>query len=154
MGEIGTAAVAVLGTLLGVGLTAFLQFRLAERTENNGRAGYIRSQRVEAYSGFAAAMAELSRAQLNRWHQQRDSPGQEAESARLSVFQHRSTARQALFRVQLVAGSERVKDAARAAFESHWPLGEAADEAESVALSTACRQTVESFVAAAAEEIA
>ncbi|MEV8099191.1 hypothetical protein [Kitasatospora sp. NPDC085879] len=154
MGEITTAAVAVVGTLLGAGLTSFWQFRLADRAERSGRDGFIRSQRVEAYSGFAAAMAELSRAQLNRWHGRRDEPGQDPESARALVFQCRSTARQALFRVLLVAGRDQVKAAARAAFDSHWPIGDARDEAESAQLSTACRQAVEEFVAAAAGEIA
>ncbi|MCU7826673.1 hypothetical protein [Kitasatospora sp. DSM 101779] len=154
MGEIVTAAVAVVGTLLGAGLTSFWQFRLADRTERSGRDGYIRSQRVEAYSGFAAAMAELSRAQLNRWHRRLDLPEQDPEPARALVFECRSTARQALFRVLLVAGSDRVKEAARAAFESHWPIGDARDEAESAQLSAACRQAVEAFLAQAAQEIA
>ncbi|MFJ1709315.1 hypothetical protein [Kitasatospora sp. NPDC088346] len=154
MGETTTAAVAVLGTLLGAGLTSFLQFRLAGRAERSGRDGYIRAQRVEAYSGFAAAMAELSRVQLNRWHTQRRRPDQDAEPVRALVFEARSAARQALFRVILVTGSSRVRDAARAAFDSHWPLGEAGDEADSARLSAVCRQAVEAFLEEAATEIA
>ncbi|WP_159400857.1 hypothetical protein [Streptomyces sp. NRRL B-24484] len=54
----------------------------------------------------------------------------------------------------LVAGSDRVKEAARAAFDSHRPIGDARDEAESAQLGAACRQAVEAFLAQAAQEIA
>ncbi|WP_052390299.1 hypothetical protein [Streptomyces sp. NRRL B-24484] len=84
MGEIVTAVVAVVGTLLGAGLTSFRQFRPADRTERNGRDGYTWSQWVEAYSGFAAAMAELSRARSNRWHRRLDHPDRDPEPARPS----------------------------------------------------------------------
>ncbi|MFB7288879.1 hypothetical protein [Actinacidiphila glaucinigra] len=149
-----SAAIAVGGTLLGVALTYWFQRQSARHAEECARQHYLRAERASAYSAFAAAVTQLSRAQLDRWHRPREAPADPDNSkVRLAAFDQRSHARQAFFRVQLLAGSEELIELARNAMDSTRPLAHATDEAESERLTLECRAAVERFIQHAAREV-
>lgn len=102
-----TSVVAVVGTLLGSLATHYFQRRNradAERFERNER---LRQERVSAYTTFGGALVSLRRAQMDRWfaiHDERMSV--DPESLRYETYRLRTTALEALFRVQLVTESK------------------------------------------------
>ncbi|GAA2960757.1 hypothetical protein [Streptomyces enissocaesilis] len=147
----GTALVAVIGTLLGSVVTHFFQRQTAERTAALARAEQLRQERISAYSAFAGAVVDYRRGQNDRWHRQSEAPGSDsAESARMESYRLRVAARQALYRVQLVCDDNAAVDLAVSAFEATNRMHEATDEAERSLRSEEAQEAVRAFIATAA----
>lgn len=151
MGESISVLIAVAGTLLGALLTHWFQRRAVRDADKTARACDLRTERTAAYSAYAAAVIAAN-AQLNRWHIARDS-SENAKAARTRSYEFRSAARQALYRVELVAGDETLINLARAAFDAAKVINHAGDESESQELTRQCRATVERFVRHAAVDV-
>ncbi|MCX5601477.1 hypothetical protein OOK29_25345 [Streptomyces phaeochromogenes] len=143
-----------MGTLLGSALTHLFQRRAARDGAREAHQQLLRAERMTAYSTFAAAAVAASRAQLDRWHRPRENPGDpENDKVRLVAYERRSEARQAFFRVQLIASNPEVVSLARIALESSRPIARASDEDESRRLTDECRAAIEAFVIRAAGDV-
>ncbi|MET9376551.1 hypothetical protein ACFYV5_25610 [Streptomyces sp. NPDC003035] len=147
----GTALIAVAGTLLGVIATHWFQGRAAERTAVLARTEQLRQERIAAYSAFAGAVVDFRRSQHDRWFSAAQDPGSErAEAARFASYHHRTAASQALFRVQLVCDAPDTRQLAESAFQITSCMHEAADEEERALRSRQAKGALDGFIAAAA----
>ena len=146
-----TAVIAVIGTLLGSVATHFFQRQTAERAAVLSRAEQLRQERISAYSAFAGALVDYRRGQNDRWHRAQQAPGSmTAEEARIDSYRLRSTAHQALIRVQLVCEDSQALELAAAAFEVTNCMHEAPDESDRSQRSEQARETLSEFIGAAA----
>ncbi|MFE7132032.1 hypothetical protein ACFVIM_14325 [Streptomyces sp. NPDC057638] len=146
-----TAAIAVIGTLLGSVITHLFQRRTTEREAALNRAEQLRQERISAYSAFASALVDFRRGQNDRWHRAREAPGSTvAEGARIDSYRLRSSAHQALIRVQLVCDDREALELATAAFEVTNCMHEAPDEEDRSRRSEQARETLSEFIGAAA----
>jgi len=103
-----TAIIAVLGTLLGSIMTYVFQRKSSERAERFSTQQQLRAERMAVYSDFGGALAEARRGQYDWWNRRNEAPdGPDCFAARAEAYRLRGLALHALFRVQLVAGSQR-----------------------------------------------
>lgn len=152
MGEVVTVGVAVAGTLLGALLTHLFQRRAVLAADLAARDRDLRLERINAYSHYAAAVIVAANAELRHWHH-RQRPPEEFEAARLNLFDRRSEARQAMYRVLLLTGDQHVHRLTEEAFDAARRIHDAATAEESEELTRRCRVTVTAFVDATREEI-
>ncbi|MBT2366676.1 hypothetical protein J7E88_15490 [Streptomyces sp. ISL-10] len=146
-----TAVIAVIGTLLGSVATHLFQRQTAERSAALTRAEQLRQERISAYSAFAGALVDYRRGQNDRWHRALEAPGSAAaEEARIDSYRLRSSAHQALIRVQLVCDDPQALELAAAAFEVTNCMHEAPDESDRAQRSEQARETLSEFIGAAA----
>ncbi|MFF8846913.1 hypothetical protein ACF08N_30055 [Streptomyces sp. NPDC015127] len=146
-----TAVIAVVGTLLGSVATHLFQRQTAERSAVLARAEQLRQERIAAYSAFAGALVDYRRGQNDRWHRAMEAPGSvAAEEARIDSYRLRSSAHQALIRVQLVCDDPQALDLAAAAFEVTNCMHEAPDETDRSQRSEQARETLSEFIGTAA----
>ncbi|GAA2235517.1 hypothetical protein GCM10010232_22800 [Streptomyces amakusaensis] len=149
-----TAVIAVIGTLLGAVVTHVFQRRTTERTAVLTRAEQLRQERISAYSAFAGALVDYRRGQNDRWYRAQRSPGSaEAEEARIDSYRLRSSAHQALIRVQLVCDEPQTLALASAAFEVTNCMHEASDEDDRSQRSEQARETLSEFIGTAAPSV-
>ncbi|MER7043352.1 hypothetical protein [Streptomyces jumonjinensis] len=148
------AVIAVIGTLLGSVVTHVFQRRTTERTAALTRAEQLRQERISAYSAFAGALVDYRRGQNDRWHRARETPGTAAaEDARIESYRLRSSAHQALIRVQLVCDDSQALELASAAFEVTNCMHEAPDDDDRSRRSEQARETLSEFIGAAAPSV-
>lgn len=108
MEVVATSLIAVLGTLLGSLLTYVFQRRTALRAEHFTRGERLRQERIEAYSAFAGALANLRRGQLDYWfakHAGRLAEGETVHGLRREAQRLRTTALEAMFRAEMLSPS-------------------------------------------------
>lgn len=148
-----TSVVAVVGTLLGSLATHYFQRRNradAERFERNER---LRQERVIAYTAFGGSLVSLRRANVDRWfaiHDQRDGdPG----SLRYETYRLRTSALEALFRVQLVTESKELIALGQQAIDEVDRLKPKLPAEELTDVRDASRQSIFSFVEAARKHV-
>ncbi|MET9437497.1 hypothetical protein [Streptomyces sp. NPDC006551] len=147
----GTALIAVAGTLLGVIATHWFQGRAAERTAGLARAEQLRQERIATYTAFAGAVVDYRRSQHDRWFRAVRNPGsEEAEEARYASYHQRTAALQALFRVQLVCDDPATRRLAEAALEVTNCLHEATGEEDRARRSREAKEALDLFIASAA----
>ncbi|GAA2048460.1 hypothetical protein N0X72_16870 [Streptomyces carpaticus] len=143
MDSLWTSVVAVAGTLLG-SLSTHLFQRRATRSQT------LRQERLVAYSAFAATLEEYRHGQNTRWHQ-RNEPDRTA--ARDEAHRLRTSARQALHRVELLTDDPALTELARNAYRSTWSISTAVEPDEHRERDGASRQAIEAFVTAAARHV-
>lgn len=98
---------ALVGAVVGVLLTQYLQRR-------NTAYARLHESRIDAYQEFIAAMMEFRKALTDRWFTEHaNTTGNTVDSA--AVYAARSSAWTAYYKVELLAGDDRVVDAAREA---------------------------------------
>lgn len=146
--------VAVLGTILGVVVTHLFQRSSSRQAQDFTLGQQLRSERLTVYSDFAGAVTELRRGQQDRWHRRREDPdGTHHFDARTESYRLRGVALHALFRVQLIAGSPAVVDAARTAYEDTSAVHQAADQRELGANGERARERLEQFIVLASTDL-
>jgi hypothetical protein len=149
-----SALIAVVGTLLGVVVTQVFQRRVTEQNQRFAAEQQLRTQRLAVFSDFAGALAELRRAQHDRWHRRQEDPdGEAAREARMEAYRLRGLALHALYRVKLVSGSTELNDLAQSAYERATAIHEAADPQELSRRGVDSRGAVEAFVSRASTEV-
>jgi hypothetical protein len=122
------AIIAVVGTLLG-SLAGFLfQRRNAIEASRRDRSEKLRQERVAAYSAYGGALAVFRRSQLDRWFAHHDRRADAGDTVRESR-RRRDAAREAFFRVQLLAGSAEVIGAGERALAAMDQIDKAEDGA-------------------------
>ncbi|MER7760014.1 hypothetical protein [Streptomyces sp. NPDC097619] len=107
MEAIIASAVAVLGTLLGSGITLEVQRRTAEKGHRFTRDETLRQERLDAYTAYAAALINYRRCLLHLWFCTHEQPPPEpAEGVQIRAYDLRSKAQEALFRMQMLTDDE------------------------------------------------
>ncbi|BDH15572.1 hypothetical protein HOK021_67510 [Streptomyces hygroscopicus] len=146
---------AVIGTLLGSGITHFFQSRAAGRSEQFARAERLRQERIDAYCAYAGALLDYRRVLVHRWFVLHEEGRCDEDSPELreEVYKTRYTAQEAMFRAQMVTDDaeilERSEQVMSATTELHW----ARDQEALTALRTTTRQGIRDFIAATARHV-
>jgi hypothetical protein len=97
------SAIAVLGTLLGSGITLAFQQRTTDRSHQFARREKLRQERLDAYSLYAGALINYRRCLVHLWFCEHEQPPPEdPDSVRIRAYDLRSSAQEALFRVQML----------------------------------------------------
>ncbi|MFE9875207.1 hypothetical protein [Streptomyces sp. NPDC005784] len=115
MEAISASAIAVLGTLLGSGITLAFQRRTVEKGHEFTRRERLRQERLDAYSAYAGALVNYRRCLVHLWfciHEQ--PPPEDADEVRIRAYDLRSSAQEALFRVQMLTDDEALSQSAEA----------------------------------------
>ncbi|MEU5476478.1 hypothetical protein [Streptomyces mirabilis] len=103
METIIASAIAVLGTLLGSGITLAFQQRTTDRSHRFARREKLRQERLDAYSIYAGALINYRRCLVHLWFCEHEQPPPEdPDSVRIRAYDLRSSAQEALFRVQML----------------------------------------------------
>jgi hypothetical protein len=107
------SAIAVLGTLLGSGLTLAFQQRTTDKGHQFTRHERLRQERLDAYSAYAGALINYRRCLVHLWFCERERPPHEDPSVvRSRAYDLRSNAQEALFRVQMLTDDDALSEAA------------------------------------------
>ena len=115
METIIASGTAVLGTLLGSGITLAFQQRTTDRSHQFGRRENLRQERLDAYSVYAGALINYCRCLVHLWFCEHEQPAPEdADTVRIRAYDLRSNAQEALFRVQMLTDDEALSRAAEA----------------------------------------
>ncbi|WP_329127774.1 hypothetical protein [Streptomyces sp. NBC_01465] len=154
MEALWTSAVAVIGTVLGGVMTHVFQRRAARENEVFSRAESLRQERIAAYSALAGALEDFRKVQGDRWYRrQEDRNGEPYKEAMREGHIRRAAARQALFRVKLLAGDPELIAVADRAFEATRDTARARDAVHRDELFAAASAAIEAFVEAAAPSV-
>ncbi|MGW7022292.1 hypothetical protein ACWGGS_23535 [Streptomyces decoyicus] len=155
MEAVVASVVAVIGTLLGSGITHFFQSRAAGRSEQFARAERLRQERIDAYCAYAGALLDYRRVLVHRWFVLHEEGRCDEDSPELreEVYKTRYTAQEAMFRAQMVTDDaeilERSEQVMSTTTELHW----ARDQEALTALRTTTRQGIRDFIAATARHV-
>ncbi|MFD0165204.1 hypothetical protein ACFVJH_13765 [Streptomyces decoyicus] len=155
MEAVVASVVAVIGTLLGSGITHFFQNRAAERSEQFARAERLRQERIDAYCAYAGALLDYRRVLVHRWFVLHEEGRCDEDSPELreEVYKTRYAAQEAMFRAQMVTDDagilERSEQVMSATTELHW----ARDQETLTALRTTTRQGIRDFIAATTRHV-
>ena len=107
METIIASGIAVLGTLLGSGITLAFQQRTADRSHQFARREKLRQERLDAYSVYAGALINYRRCLVHLWFCEHEQPPPEdADAVRIRAYDLRSNAQEALFRMQMLTDDE------------------------------------------------
>ncbi|WP_405490460.1 hypothetical protein [Streptomyces sp. NBC_00096] len=120
MEAIIASAIAVLGTLLGSGVTFAFQQRVAERGHEFTRSEKLRQERLDAYTSYAGALVNFRRTLVHLWFCTYAQPyGQYEDPSAVNARSHelRSSSQEALFRLQMLTGDEALSTRAQALFD-------------------------------------
>ncbi|MFF7237191.1 hypothetical protein [Streptomyces collinus] len=113
MDSIIASAIAVLGTLFGSGITLAFQQRTTDRSHQFTRREKLRQERLDAYSAYAGALVNYRRCLVHLWFCEHEQPPPEQPDAvRIRAYDLRSSAQEALFRVQMLTDDDRLSRAA------------------------------------------
>jgi hypothetical protein len=149
-----SALIAIVGTLLGSAVTHAFQRKATARDQLFAAQRQLRSDRMTVYSDFAGALTEFRRGQQDRWYRRHEDPESIAfVEARTEAYRLRGTALHALFRVQLIASTQTLIDAAQDAYALTSTLHKAVDKTEVQALATQAREVVEQFIKLASSDV-
>ncbi|MFD8212395.1 hypothetical protein ACFV2U_01285 [Streptomyces sp. NPDC059697] len=115
METIIASAIAVLGTLLGSGITLAFQQRTTDRSHRFARREKLRQERLDAYSAYAGMLINYRRCLVHLWFCEHEQPPPEdPDAVRIRAYDLRSSAQEALFRVQMLTDDETLSQAAEA----------------------------------------
>ncbi|MGW7487890.1 hypothetical protein [Streptomyces sp. NPDC054786] len=155
MEAVVASVVAVIGTLLGSGITHFFQSRATERSEQFARAERLRQERIDAYCAYAGALLDYRRVLVHRWFvlHEEDRCDEDSPELREEVYKTRYAAQEAMFRAQMVTDDPGILDRSEqvmaATTELHW----APDRESLTELRATTRQGIRDFVAATARHL-
>lgn len=113
METIIASGIAVLGTLLGSGITLAFQQRTVDRSHRFTRREKLRQERLDACSAYAGALINYRRCLVHLWFCEHEQPPPEdPDVVRVRAYDLRSAAQEALFRVQMLIDDETLSGAA------------------------------------------
>ncbi|MFB6936083.1 hypothetical protein [Streptomyces chartreusis] len=113
METIIASGIAVLGTLLGSGITLAFQQRATDRSNQFTRRERLRQERLDAYSAYAGALVNYRRCLVHLWFCEHEQPPpEEPDTVRIRAYGLRSNAQEALFRAQMLTDDETLSRAA------------------------------------------
>ncbi|ARZ65761.1 hypothetical protein SMD11_0094 [Streptomyces albireticuli] len=154
MEAVAASVIAVLGTLLGAGITHAFQQRATARGERSARQERLRQERFDAYCSYAGALVNYRRSLIHRWHcEHEDPPPDDVAEARRRSYELRSEAQEALFRVQMLTDDEALTALAWRAFERVGKLHQIDSREELEGRRQEARELIEELVNAARQHV-
>ncbi|EMF50860.1 hypothetical protein [Streptomyces bottropensis] len=128
METIIASGIAVLGTLLGSGLTLALQQRAADRSHELARREKLRQERLDAYSVYAGALINYRRGLVHLWFCEHEQPPpDDPDAVRIRAYDMRSNAQEALFRAQMLTDDAALSRSAATVLSDITALSKIAD---------------------------
>lgn len=149
------SVVAVVGTLLGSGITHFFQSRATDRSERFARAERLRQERIDAYCAYAGALLDYRRVLVHRWFvvHEDERCAEDTPELREEIYKNRYAAQEAMFRAQMVTDDPEILDRSErvmsAVTELHW----APDREALTALRATTRQGIRDYVTATSRHV-
>ncbi|MEU1018673.1 hypothetical protein ABZ383_08350 [Streptomyces sp. NPDC005900] len=153
MEAVAASVIAVLGTLLGAGVTHVFQRGAIARTEDFTRREKLRQERVDAYSAYAGALVNYRRVLLDRWFSRHENRPEDGVESRFRSYELRSAAQEALFRVELLTEDDELAGLARRALDAVTDLHKARDRDELTERRVVSLGAVDAFVSAAKRHV-
>ncbi|MFC5249782.1 hypothetical protein [Streptomyces nigrescens] len=149
------SVVAVVGTLLGSGITHVFQSRSADRSERFARAERLRQERIDAYCAYAGALLEYRRVLVHRWFvlHEDDRCGEDTPELREEVYKTRYSAQEAMFRAQMVSDDPEILDRSEQVMAATTELHRAPDREALTELRATTRQGIRDFIAATSRHV-
>ncbi|UXX94384.1 hypothetical protein N7U49_24055 [Streptomyces sp. AD2-2] len=147
METIIASGIAVLGTLLGSGITLAFQQRTTVRSHEFARSERLRQERLDAYSVYAGALLNYRRCLVHLWFCEHEQPPPEdADAVRIRAYDLRSNAQEALFRVQMLTDDEALSTTAEEVLADITMLPKADNRVEFDALRVRTRDAISRLV--------
>lgn len=149
-----TAVIAVAGTLLGSFITYVFQRKTAQQVEVSAFQRQLRSERAVVYSDFAKAVTAARRGWDNWWFRRHKGRRRRvAHNALMKAYDLDGAAYHALARVQLVADSSELVQAARHVFKLTGKLQDASTATELGVSADAAEEALEDFIRLASRDV-
>ncbi|MGW1197920.1 hypothetical protein ACWD4B_19085 [Streptomyces sp. NPDC002536] len=147
----GASIIAVVGTLLGSGVTYTFQQRAARRNEQFTRDEKLRQERLDAYSSFAGKLVDYRRSLMERWLQQHGEMvfDNDEPALRKHSYELRTAAEEALFRLQMLTDDEQLVRRSQEVLDCVGEIFKATDRADWDVKRTAAKAAIHGFVAVA-----
>ncbi|WP_405556511.1 hypothetical protein OHV08_22060 [Streptomyces canus] len=131
MATIIASAIAVLGTLLGAGVTLAFQQRATDRSHQFTLGERRRQERLDAYSAYGSMLINLRRCLIHLWFCEHEPPpSEDPEAVRNRGFALRSSAQEALFKVHMLTDDEMLSHAADSVLDEVNALARADSKAQ------------------------
>ncbi|GHE13671.1 hypothetical protein GCM10010339_81430 [Streptomyces alanosinicus] len=129
-----------------------------ERTTDRGRQftrrEKLRQERLDAYSAYAGALVNYRRCLVHLWFCEHEQPPPEdPDAVRIRAYDLRSTAQEALFRVQMLTDDETLSQAAEDVLADITTVSKAESRAEYGALRAQTRDHISRLVSAAKQRL-
>ncbi|MGW2323218.1 hypothetical protein [Streptomyces sp. BK239] len=154
MESIIASAIAVLGTLLGSGITLAFQQRTTDRSHQFTRREKLRQERLDAYSAYAGALVNYRRCLVHLWFCEHEQPPPEdPDAVRIRAYDLRSSAQEALFRVQMLTDDDRLSRTAEDVLADITELPKADARAELDELRARTRDNISRLVGSAKQHL-
>ncbi|MEU1418097.1 hypothetical protein [Streptomyces sp. NPDC005731] len=154
MESIIASAIAVLGTLLGSGITLAFQQRTNDRSHQLTRREKLRQERLDAYSAYAGALVNYRRCLVHLWFCEHEQPPPEdPDAVRMRAYDLRSNAQEALFRVQMLTDDGRLSRTAEDVLTDITQLTKADSRAELDELRARTRDDISRLVGSAKQHL-
>ncbi|MFF2513387.1 hypothetical protein [Streptomyces sp. NPDC058086] len=154
MESIIASAIAVLGTLLGSGITLAFQQRTTDRSHQFTRREKLRQERLDAYSAYAGALVNYRRCLVHLWFCEHEQPPPEdPDAVRIRAYDLRSSAQEALFRVQMLTDDGRLSRTAEDVLANITELPKADARAELDELRARTRDDISRLVVSAKQHL-
>ncbi|MEU6227297.1 hypothetical protein [Streptomyces sp. NPDC047042] len=154
METIIASAIAVLGTLLGSGITLAFQQRTTDSSHQFTRREKLRQERLDAYSAYAGTLINYRRCLVHLWFCQHEHPPPEdADTVRLRAYDLRSSAQEALFRVQMLTDDETLSRTAEEVLADITALPKASSRDELDTLRVQTRDDISQLVSAGKQHL-
>ncbi|MFF7394116.1 hypothetical protein ACFZAE_37455 [Streptomyces scabiei] len=154
METIIASGIAVLGTLLGSGLTLAYQQRATDRTHEFTRREKLRQERLDAYSVYAGALLNYRRSLVHLWFCEHEQPPPEdPDTVRVRAYDLRSAAQEALFRVQMLTADDELSRTAEAVLADVTAVLKTDDRAEFDARRVRTRDAIALLISTAKQHL-
>ncbi|MFF5012659.1 hypothetical protein [Streptomyces sp. NPDC001165] len=154
MESIIASAIAVLGTLLGSGITLAFQQRTTDRSHQFTRREKLRQERLDAYSAYAGALVNYRRCLVHLWFCEHEQPPPEdPDAVRIRAYDLRSNAQEALFRVQMLTDDGRLSRTAEDVLAGITTLPKVDSRAELDELRARTRDDINRLVGSAKQHL-
>ncbi|MYV48921.1 hypothetical protein [Streptomyces sp. SID2888] len=154
MESIIASAIAVLGTLLGSGITLAFQQRGTERSHQLSRRETLRQERLDASSAYAGALVDYRRCLVHLWFCEHEQPPPgDPDAVRIRAYDLRSRAQETLFRVQMLTDDERLSRMAEDVLTDITKLSKADGRAELDELRVRTRDEISRLVGLAKQHL-
>ncbi|MER6560343.1 hypothetical protein ABT300_21930 [Streptomyces sp. NPDC001027] len=154
METIIASGIAVLGTLLGSGITLAFQQRSTDRSHQFARREKLRQERLDAFSAYAGALVNYRRCLVHLWFCEHEQPPPEdPDSVRIRAYDLRSSAQEALFRLQMLTDDDRLSRTAEDVLADITDLPKADARAELDELRARTRDHISRLVGSAKQHL-
>jgi hypothetical protein len=154
MTSVGSAIIAVVGTLLGATATYVFQRIDADRKDRIARTERFRQERLAVYTELAAAVTDLRRAAHDRWHRhQQDPDGAVFAAARDHYYTVYAVAQNVQLKLRLLTDDTDLVEVAQQAWERATEIRDTDKEQERRWKGERAKQALDAFILAASKRL-